>query len=77
MSTQKSRFLFDNIFDEEYQQKMRRAAEAARMAELEAEEHAPPTYSQEEVDEAKEASYQLGRQEGMSSAMSGIEQQVD
>lgn len=76
MTTQKSRFLFDNIFDEEYQQKMRRAAEAARMAELEAEEHAPPTYSQEEVDEAKEASYQLGRQEGMSSAMAGIEQQV-
>ncbi|MEO9960380.1 MAG: hypothetical protein ABJF07_08795, partial [Nisaea sp.] len=42
----------------------------------EAEEHAPPTYTQEEVDEAKEASYQLGRQEGMSSAMAGIEQQV-
>lgn len=76
MTTQKSPFLFDNIFDEEYQQKMRRAAEAARMAELEAEEHAPPTYTQEEVDEAKEASYQLGRQEGMSSAMAGIEQQV-
>ena len=76
MTTQKTRFLFDNIFDEEYQQKMRRAAEAARQAELEAEEHAPPTYSQEEIDEAKEASYQLGRQEGMSSAMAGIEQQV-
>jgi len=76
MTTQKARFLFDNIFDEEYQEKMRRAAEAARMAELEAEEHAPPTYTQEEVDEAKEASYQLGRQEGMSSAMAGIEQQV-
>lgn len=76
MTTQKSRFLFDNIFDEEYQQKMRRATEAARLAELESEEHAPPTYTQEEVDEAKEASYQLGRQEGMSSAMAGIEQQV-
>ncbi|MEQ8332907.1 hypothetical protein [Nisaea sp.] len=76
MTTQKSRFLFDNIFDEEYQEKMRRAAEAARQAELEAEEHAAPTYSQDEVDEAKEASYQLGRQEGMSAAMAGIEQQV-
>ncbi|WP_193179927.1 FliH/SctL family protein [Nisaea sediminum] len=76
MEKQKSRFLFDDIFDEEYQQKLRRAAEAARLAEEEAAINAPPTYTQEEVDDAKEASYQLGRQEGMSAAMSGIEQQV-
>ena len=76
MTTRKSLFLFDDIFDEEYQEKMRRAAEAARMAELEAKEHAPPTYSQEEIDEAKEVSYQLGRQEGMSAAMASIEQQA-
>ncbi|UUX50512.1 FliH/SctL family protein [Nisaea acidiphila] len=76
MATQKSRFLFDDIFDEEYQQKLRRAAEAARLAEEEAAANAPPTYSQDEIDEAKEASYQLGRQEGMSAAMAGIEQQV-
>ncbi|MBO6560005.1 MAG: hypothetical protein JJ959_05685 [Nisaea sp.] len=76
MEKQKSRFLFDDIFDEEYQQKLRRAAEAARLAEEEAAANAPPTYTQEEVDDAKEASYQLGRQEGMSAAMSGIEQQV-
>lgn len=76
MEKQKPRFLFDDIFDEEYQQKLRRAAEAARLAEEEAEANAPPTYTQEEVDDAKEASYQLGRQEGMSAAMSGIEQQV-
>lgn len=76
MATQKPRFLFDNIFDEEYQEKLRRAAEAARLAELEAAENAPPTYTQEEVDDAKEASYQLGRQEGMAAAMSGIEQQI-
>ncbi|WP_420404640.1 hypothetical protein [Nisaea sp.] len=76
MEKQKSRFLFDDIFDEEYQEKLRRAAEAARVAEEEASANAPPTYTQEEVDEAKEASYQLGRQEGMSAAMSGIEQQV-
>lgn len=76
MEKQKSRFLFDDIFDEEYQQKLRRAAEAARLAEEESASNAPPTYTQEEVDDAKEASYQLGRQEGMSAAMSGIEQQV-
>ena len=76
MTTQKSLFLFDDIFDEEYQEKMRQAAEAERLAELEAQEHAPPTYSQEEIDEAKETSYQLGRQEGMSSAMASIEQQA-
>ena len=76
MTTRKSLFLFDDIFDEEYQEKMRRAAEAARMAELEAKEYAPPTYSQEEIDEAKEVSYQLGRQEGMSAAMASIEQQA-
>jgi len=76
MEKQKSRFLFDDIFDEEYQEKLRRAAEAARRAEEEAAANAPPTYTQEEVDEAKEASYQLGRQEGMAAAMSGIEQQV-
>lgn len=76
MEKQKSRFLFDDIFDEEYQQKLRRASEAARIAEEEAAANAPPTYTQEEVDDAKEASYQLGRQEGMSAAMSGIEQQV-
>lgn len=70
------RYLFDNIFDEEYQKKMRAAAEAARIAEIEAEHFRPPSYSQEELDDAREAAYQQGRQEGMAAAMSGIEQQM-
>lgn len=70
------KFLFNEMFDEEIIERQR-AEEAARIsAERIAEENAPPTYTVEELEDAKTIAHQQGMQEGKAEAMASIEQQA-
>ena len=70
------KFLFTHSFDEEVIAR-HQAEEAARLqAELLADENAPPTYSVEELETAKQIAHQQGLQEGKAEAMASIEQQA-
>ena len=70
------RFMFENYFDEEIQARLQAEEEERVVAEAEEIANAPPTFTVEEMEAAKDAAYQQGRQEGMANAMAGIEQQT-
>lgn len=70
------KFLFDNSFDEEAQNRLKSEAEARAAREAEVMAGTPPTFTVEELEAAKAAAYQQGRQDGMTDALSGIEQQI-
>ncbi|MED5337024.1 MAG: hypothetical protein VX606_03025, partial [Pseudomonadota bacterium] len=70
------KFLFDNSFDEAAQNRLKAEADARARREAEALANTPPTFTVEELEAAKAAAYQQGRQDGMTDALSGIEQQI-
>lgn len=69
-------FTFDYSFDDGADDRRKAAQLAARRAAAEAEANRPPTFSLEELEQARAEGHALGRQEGMADAMAGIEQQV-
>lgn len=69
-------FSFDEIFDEDIIAERRAAEDARQRAEEDAAANAPPTYTVEELEEARASALAQGRQEGMADAMASIEQQV-
>ena len=70
------KFLFNTMFDEEVIERLK-ADEIARMeAEHVAGENAPPTYTVEELEAAKQIAHQQGMQEGKAEAMASLEQQA-
>ena len=70
------KFLFDNSFDEAAQNRLKSEAEARAAREAEGLAGTPPTFTVEELEAAKATAYQQGRQDGMTDALSGIEQQI-
>jgi flagellar assembly protein FliH len=70
------KFLFNQMFDEEVIEQQRLDAIARLEDERLAEENAPPTYTVEELEEAKNIAHQQGKQEGKAEAMASIEQQA-
>ncbi|MEC8318083.1 MAG: hypothetical protein VX025_05200 [Pseudomonadota bacterium] len=70
------KFLFDNSFDEAAQNRLKAEADARARREAEALANTPPTFTVEELEAAKAAAYQQGRQDGMTDALGGIEQQI-
>src|SRR3546814_8726601 len=69
-------FTFDYSFDDGADERRKAAEQAARRAAAEATTNRPPTFSLEELEQARAEGHALGRQEGMADAMAGIEQQV-
>lgn len=69
-------FTFDYSFDDGADERRKAAQMAARRAAAEAAANRPPTFSLEELEQARAEGHALGRQEGMADAMAGIEQQV-
>jgi flagellar assembly protein FliH len=68
--------MFDYSFDDGADEARQAKQEAELRAAQQAEENAPPTFSEDEMDAARKESHALGRQEGMSDAMASIEQQM-
>lgn len=69
-------FLFDYSFDDGADEKRQAALDAERRAAEEADANRPPTFTVEELEAARAEAHALGRQEGMTDAMAGIEQQL-
>ncbi|MEQ9333311.1 FliH/SctL family protein [Thalassobaculum sp.] len=69
-------FTFDYSFDNGADDRRKAEEIAKRRAAAEAEANRPPTFSVEEMEQARAEAHALGRQEGMADAMAGIEQQV-
>lgn len=69
-------FTFDYSFDDGADDRRKAEEAARRRAQQEAEANRPPTFSLEELEQARSEAHALGRQEGMADAMAGIEQQV-
>ena len=69
-------FTFDYSFDDGADDRRKAEERARQQAAEEAEANRPPTFSVEELEQARAEAHALGRQEGMADAMAGIEQQV-
>lgn len=69
-------FTFDYSFDDGADDRRKAEDTAKRRAAADAEANRPPTFTVEELEQARTEAHTLGRQEGMSDAMAGIEQQV-
>jgi len=69
-------FTFDYSFDDGADTRRRAEESSKRRAAAEAAANRPPTFTVEELEQARAEAHTLGRQEGMSDAMAGIEQQV-
>ena len=70
------KFLFDNNFDDKVADHLKKeSAEGANQAVEEIIE-AAPTFSAEELENARSSAYQQGRQDGMADALNGIEKQI-
>lgn len=69
-------FLFDYSFDDGAEEARQADEEARLQAERDAEERAPPTFSEEELETARREAHAQGRQEGMADAMASIDQQI-
>lgn len=69
-------FTFDYSFDTGADDRRKAAERARQRATEEAEANRPPTFSVEDLEQARAEAHALGRQEGMDDAMAGIEQQV-
>jgi len=68
-------FTFDYSFDDGADDARKAAERAKRQAAAAAEANRPPTFTVEELEQARTEAHALGRQEGMADAMAGIEQQ--
>jgi flagellar assembly protein FliH len=69
-------FTFDYSFDDGADDRRKAEERARQQAAADAEANRPPTFSVEELEQARAEAHALGRQEGMADAMAGIEQQV-
>ena len=69
-------FTFDYSFDEGADERRKAAEQAKRAAARAAASSRPPTFSVEDMEQARTEAHAAGRQEGMADAMAGIEQQV-
>ena len=69
-------FTFDYSFDEGADDRRKAAERAKRAAAREAAANRPPTFTVEDLEQARAEAHAEGRQEGMADAMAGIEQQV-
>lgn len=69
-------FTFDYSFDDGADERRKAAEKAARRAAAEAAANRPPTFTVEQLEQARIEAHAQGRQEGMADAMAGIEQQV-
>lgn len=69
-------FTFDYSFDAGADERRKAEELAKRRAAEEAAANRPPTFTVEELEQARTEAHALGRQEGMADAMAGIEQQV-
>jgi len=69
-------FTFDYSFDTGADDRRKAAEDAKRQAAEAAEATRPPTFTVDELEQARTEAHALGRQEGMADAMAGIEQQV-
>ncbi|MBM84833.1 MAG: hypothetical protein CMM47_02275 [Rhodospirillaceae bacterium] len=71
------KFMFGTMFDDEVIERERAEKEAQLEAERLAREDAAPTFTVEEMEEAKQAAYQNGKQEGKAEILASLEQQAN
>ncbi|MEQ8397717.1 hypothetical protein [Thalassobaculum sp.] len=69
-------FTFDYSFDDGADERRKAEEDAKKRAAQEAKSNRPPTFTQEQLEQAKVEAHAAGRQEGMDDAMAGIEQQI-